>query len=208
MIEYAPYGDFFNLIIQKKLSNEKLVRTFFHHLVQGLECLHMQGIAHLDIKLENLLLGKDFQLKIADFDVAQKINDEQLLSEGTENYRAPEIQTGVCTDFKAADIYSAGVCLFTLISRAFPFLEQLINGNTRSYEIFLANKEKFWKEMEGLLNNTVIFSDSLKELLNGMFAQDPSTRFSLEQVKKSRWYNKPVYPNEELKKVVEELFKL
>jgi serine/threonine protein kinase len=66
--EFAPFGNFCQLLTNKAITNEKLIRTFFRQLVQGLEYIHSQGYAHLDIKLDNLLLGQDFKLKIADFD--------------------------------------------------------------------------------------------------------------------------------------------
>jgi len=207
VIEYAPYGDFFNLLVQKNLLNEKLVRSFFHQIIRGLDYLHSQGIAHLDLKLENLLLGKDFQLKIADFDVAQNINDEDLLSQGTENYRAPEIQNGSCKNYEAADIYSAGICLFALIARAFPFLEESNIKDIQSYNKFLQNKKAFWRGIQNLFEDRVFLSKSLKELLNGMFDFDPKSRFNIKQIIKSKWYNEPIYSEKEIQIIIQKVLK-
>jgi serine/threonine protein kinase len=41
----------------------------------GIEYLHKRGISHLDIKPENLLIDKNYNLKIADFGFAQKLLD-------------------------------------------------------------------------------------------------------------------------------------
>lgn len=209
VMEYAPYGDFFNLIMDIHLKNEKLIRTYFHHLIEGLEHLHSKGIAHLDIKLENLLLGKDFLLKIADFDVAQNIEDNYVLSQGTINYRAPELRIGTCRNYEAADVYSAGVCLFALVSRAFPFLEEgdEITGKLNRYSEFLSKNERFWKKMETLTKTQGRFSPSLKELLNGMWAFNPDDRLTLKEIKKSRWYNGPVYQQNELEGALADLLK-
>ena len=205
LMEYAPYGDFFNLLIENNLSSEKLIRTYFHHLIEGLDYLHSQEIAHLDIKLENLLLGKDFLLKIADFDVAQNVNDDVLFSQGTENYRAPEIQIEDCQNYKAADIYSVGICLFVLLAKTFPFLEadSQYSNDFQNYKKFLVNPEKFWNRMERFLKNKIHFSQNLRELLDGMWAGDITKRFDLNQVKQSRWYNESIYSNEELKVIME-----
>lgn len=205
LMEYAPHGDFFNLLIENYVSGEKLIRTYFHHLIEGLDYLHSQEVAHLDIKLENLLLGKDLLLKIADFDVAQNVNDQVLFSQGTENYRAPEIQTEDCQDYKAADVYSAGICLFVLLAKTFPFLEagSPYQNDFQNYKRFNINSEKFWNRMERFLKNKIHFSKSLRELLNGMWTDDIKKRFSLNQVKQSRWYNEPIYSNEELQVLME-----
>jgi len=76
-------------------GDKKLCRTFFHQLIDGIEYLHSQNLAHMDLKLENLVLGDDFKLKIIDFDLAISLTDEkndQYGGAGTKNYRAPEVR--------------------------------------------------------------------------------------------------------------------
>jgi len=199
-IEYAPYGDFFELATNHTRFEEKVVRTFFHQLIEGLQYLHSKNIAHLDIKPENLLLGESYQLKIADFDLSQNMEDERLISRGTENYRAPEIWRGSSRNFAASDIYSAGICLYTLFTGAFPFIEDMIDDQAQlvQYDIFLNNNQLFWSENEELFEGEVEFDPSLQDLLNKMWAEDPSQRMTIEEIKASEWYNKPVYSKEEL----------
>jgi len=61
IMEYAPYNDFHHLIIEAKIQfDDRLARTYFHQLIKGLEYLHSQGVYHLDLKLDNLLVGADF----------------------------------------------------------------------------------------------------------------------------------------------------
>jgi Protein kinase domain. len=69
-------------------QNEILGRTFFCQLVEGMSYLHAQSIAHLDIKVENLLLGNDYKLKIADFDFSHHPGHITINGRGTINYRA------------------------------------------------------------------------------------------------------------------------
>lgn len=60
--------------------------------MNGLEQVHTKGqVAHLDLKLENLLLDKNFNLKICDFGFAEDINLNVFTSKGTVGYKAPEI---------------------------------------------------------------------------------------------------------------------
>jgi Serine/threonine protein kinase len=97
LLEYAVFGDFLTLLTSNKIPFEdKLARTYFHQLIEGLEYLHSQGIAHLDIKPENLLLGNDFELKIADFDLSYKIGDAGLRGKGSKSYMAPEVELSIC----------------------------------------------------------------------------------------------------------------
>jgi len=59
--------------------------------MSGLDYIHSKGIAHLDLKLDNLLIGSNYQLKIADFDLSYKVGDKRIVSDGSKHYRAPEI---------------------------------------------------------------------------------------------------------------------
>eukprot|EP00330_Aristerostoma_sp_ATCC50986_P013981 CAMPEP_0114582114 /NCGR_PEP_ID=MMETSP0125-20121206/6150_1 /TAXON_ID=485358 ORGANISM="Aristerostoma sp., Strain ATCC 50986" /NCGR_SAMPLE_ID=MMETSP0125 /ASSEMBLY_ACC=CAM_ASM_000245 /LENGTH=76 /DNA_ID=CAMNT_0001774853 /DNA_START=343 /DNA_END=573 /DNA_ORIENTATION=+ len=63
LMEYAPYGDFFDLVLTDKIikpEDDALIRTYFHQLINGVEAIHSSQVYHLDIKLENVLLGSDF----------------------------------------------------------------------------------------------------------------------------------------------------
>ena len=62
IMEYAPYKDFCQAILDYDIfeDDEVLVRTYFHQLIEGIEYLHGKGIAHLDLKLENLLTINNF----------------------------------------------------------------------------------------------------------------------------------------------------
>jgi protein-serine/threonine kinase len=74
VMEFCDQGDLFSLVSQKYLSSdEHLVDRLclFKQLVQGLNYLHENGIAHRDVKLENLLLTKQSKLKITDFGVSE-----------------------------------------------------------------------------------------------------------------------------------------
>ncbi len=207
LMEHAPYGDFFTLLTSCNIRNEQIARTFFHHLIDGLEYLHSKKIAHLDLKIENLLLGKNFALKISDFDLSQNFNEERLVSNGTANYRAPEILDGTCKNFQAADIYAAGICLYILMTGTFPFAEDE-GANSKSlyrYDQFMLQNEAFWEDNELILENQIEFSPSFKELINQMFAQDPSQRITLEGIKQSPWYNEQIYSHQELKSKMREL---
>mmetsp|Transcript_4380 Transcript_4380/g.3638 ORF Transcript_4380/g.3638 Transcript_4380/m.3638 type:complete len:101 (+) Transcript_4380:363-665(+) len=100
-MEYAPYGDFFEVKIKKGISfNEKMTRTYFHQLIDGLEAIHKTGMAHLDIKLDNLLLGENYTLKITDFDMSYSPESSVgNISRGTVNYRAPELRKGKAKNY-------------------------------------------------------------------------------------------------------------
>ena len=74
VMEFCEQGDLFSLVNQKYLArpDHQVDRLcLFKQLVQGLNYLHSHGIAHRDVKLENLLITKESKLKITDFGVSE-----------------------------------------------------------------------------------------------------------------------------------------
>lgn len=50
----------------------ELTRFYFKQLIEAVEYLHMMGLVHRDLKLDNLVLDKEYNLKIADFGFQKK----------------------------------------------------------------------------------------------------------------------------------------
>jgi len=209
LMELAPYGDFFDMIMTHQIRfNEILARTYFHQLIEGLEYLHSQGVAHVDIKLENLLVGEDFQLKIADFDNACINGQSYTAARGTAFYRAPELMNNTCEDVYAADIFSAAIILFLFKSGGvLPHSENKLFRGMNLFEMMNTNNDLFWAKHCEVQNRTPEFFDAdFKNLFNAMVRFNPSERITIEGIKKSAWYNGPVYTPEELKFVMSQLY--
>ena len=67
ILEYIGGGELFDFIAETGRFSEKVSRTYFHQMMNGLHYMHAKGYAHRDIKPENILLARDFTLKLADF---------------------------------------------------------------------------------------------------------------------------------------------
>lgn len=70
VMEYCSHGELFALVQRNYLQREDNM-CLFKQLLQGVCYLHDNGIAHRDIKLENLLLSDEGHLKITDFGVSE-----------------------------------------------------------------------------------------------------------------------------------------
>lgn len=70
VMEYCAQGEIFTLVQKRYLSLEDNL-CLFKQLIRGVGYLHSHGIAHRDIKLENLLMTDDGHLKITDFGVSE-----------------------------------------------------------------------------------------------------------------------------------------
>jgi len=63
-----------------------------YQLLEGLEYLHNHKVIHRDLKLGNLFLNEDMQIKIGDFGLATKLeypSEKRKTVCGTPNYIAP-----------------------------------------------------------------------------------------------------------------------
>jgi len=208
LMELATNGDFADLLVNHNLNvDEVLARTFFHHLIEGLEYLHGHNIGHMDLKLENLLLGDDYHLKIADFDLSCNANSTHKYTKGrgTSNYRAPEVISKTCLLPIQADIYSAGIILFTLMSGGFPGTENTIIEGYNLHDMMIARNSTFWEAYSRVNRGGTVFSDDFKQLFLAMVRASPQDRVSIQDLKKMKWYQGKVYSIEELKVRLTEL---
>lgn len=83
----------------------------------------MAGVCHLDLKLENILVGDDLQLKICDLGFAQMIDKPVTRFQGSIGYMAPEAHTSRSYSGRTADLFSLGVILYTMHFQAPPFVK-------------------------------------------------------------------------------------
>lgn len=95
-----------------------------HHILNAIVHIHERGIAHRDLKPDNVLVNKKtLEIKIIDFGVSRrfkKYNGKEFVDVGmwtrTGNvyYAAPEILTGSGYN-ERVDLWSIGVCLYRLL---------------------------------------------------------------------------------------------
>lgn len=73
-MEYCHDGDLFDFIKRSGKIKEGLAKYLFLQILDGIEFLHSKAeVAHLDIKLENILIGNNYKLKICDFGFFENI---------------------------------------------------------------------------------------------------------------------------------------
>jgi serine/threonine protein kinase len=192
-MEHSKYGDIFDMIMQNKGMPEVLARTLFHQIVEGIDYLHNNGVAHMDLKLENILLGEDLNIKIIDFDMAKPLNEGSLLNgSGTLMYRAPEIKKGFCSNQIAADVYSLGVILFIMLSGTFPYAEIEkefgIYEYNKLYSLLRTNNTLFWQTWGRLKGNKDFYSQTFIDFFNWLVKEDPSERPTIQDIRNHAWF--------------------
>lgn len=94
-------------------------------LVKGIGVLHRLDVVHRDVKLANLHVGEDGRLRILDLGVALSsafTKGKAQGNPGTPSFMAPELFAGQPAS-KQSDIYAAGVSLYHLLTRKYPYGE-------------------------------------------------------------------------------------
>ena len=105
----------------KKLDEEEAKRLF-KQVISAINYCHAKNIVHRDIKLENILLDKNHDVKIIDYGFSIIIPPYKKLNIfcGTPSYMAPEIISRNYTG-QGADVWALGILLYVMICGRFPF---------------------------------------------------------------------------------------
>ena len=115
-----------DLLWKRKTITEPETRYFFHQILLGCLYLHENKIIHRDLKLLNVFLNDNMEVKIGDLGVATKVDNDGDLNRtccGTPNYIAPEV-LGQMGHTYEVDVWSLGCILYSLLVGEPPFETQ------------------------------------------------------------------------------------
>ena len=126
VMEYVNAGTLENVIQAGALIPIRQVGEIMAQILLALDHAHSKGVIHRDVKPANILCPSAASIKVADFGVARLdsldlTKPSSLGGVGTPNYMAPERFLGRPADVRA-DLFSAGVILYQLLTGAKPFV--------------------------------------------------------------------------------------
>ncbi|KAI8896038.1 kinase-like domain-containing protein [Globomyces pollinis-pini] len=177
--EYCNGGEMLNYITKNGKMDDSLPQTVsvFQQIVEAVGKCHEKNFAHRDLKLENILLNEDFQVKLIDFGFTRWYEDASLLDTycGSSAYAAPEILAGQKYSGPGADIWSLGVVLYTMVCGYLPFDEE-----TESDTHKLISEIKYTIP-EFLQQDTV-------NLIRWIFKKNPNERPTISQILKHPFF--------------------
>jgi serine/threonine protein kinase len=140
--KYMKNGDLFNILKLKQnlFTQEFVFSKIITPLLSTLNYLHSKNIIHRDIKLENILVDKEWNIKLCDFGLSINCSEELPVTRvGTREYMAPEVLSCPIKKFpeenknnfkygydKKIDMYSLGVLIYELILKKTPSFKKKI----------------------------------------------------------------------------------
>ncbi|XP_076352686.1 testis-specific serine/threonine-protein kinase 3-like [Tachypleus tridentatus] len=184
-MELARKGDVVEYIRVKGPVSEQLAKRWFHQITRALRYCHHLGIAHRDLKCENILLDDSLNAKLTDFGFSRTCfnptTNRQILSEtycGSAAYVAPEVVRAVPYNPMLSDLWSLGICLFVILNNSMPFNDFNLNKMLRDQE------ERNWR-LRSNIEHTL--SNDVKHLLRKLLEPDVMKRISLDQIFEHSW---------------------
>lgn len=204
IFEYCPGIDFFELLYKNEANHSKFVREYldyFKKIVDAVDYIHSQGVAHLDLKLENIVINEKIKtVKIIDFGGScvckiEKKNDDETKDEfikiagirGTEQYIAPEVfMIGRYDPFKV-DIWALGIIFYEILYRILPWRNATRNNKRyNDHYLFFSNTNKLipyifklYPNFNGEDNQYILFNTLLIKMLN----PNPELRSNIKDIK-------------------------
>lgn len=145
VMEYCEFGTLSSLLEASGPLNSIEGDCFFKQLSRGVEYLHGIGIAHCDLKPDNLLLTANGSLKISDFSCSHFVyypddDKPRMLSgvRGSEPYIAPEEYSKPEFDGRPADVWACGVIY--MLMRIYRHLWYAARGDDELYLEYIEDR--------------------------------------------------------------------
>lgn len=162
------------LLKRRKRLTELEVQCYVVQIVSALKYMHSNRVIHRDLKLGNLFLSGQMEIKIGDFGLATKLEfdgEKKRTICGTPNYIAPEVLDGKIGHSYEVDIWSLGVICYTLLVGKPPYETPDVKT---TYKKIKMNSYSF--------PDHVPLSDAAKGLITRILNLDPARRPSLDEI--------------------------
>ncbi|KAK3517832.1 hypothetical protein QTP70_021024 [Hemibagrus guttatus] len=177
VMEYASKGELYEYISERRKLSERETRHFFRQIVSAVHHCHKKGVVHRDLKLENVLLDENYNIKIADFGLSNLYHKDKLLQTfcGSPLYASPEIVNGRPYRGPEVDSWALGVLLYTLVYGTMPF-----DGGDHKRLIRQISKGEYREPPQ---------SSDARGLIRWMLMVNPDRRATVEDIANHWWVN-------------------
>lgn len=176
LFEYVSGGQMLDYIVAHGSLKESQARKFCRGIGSALEYCHYNNIVHRDLKIENIMINNQGEIKIIDFGLSNLFTNDHLLKTycGSLYFAAPELLSAKPYKGPEVDIWSFGVVLFVLVCGRVPFDDKSVSN--------LHEKIK-----KGYIEYPDHLSPECIDLLKKMLVVDVNKRATISQVISHKW---------------------
>ncbi|KAF4762613.1 hypothetical protein HAV15_007037 [Penicillium sp. str.  len=124
VLEYCPGDELYNYLLRHGPLPVEKVKRIFTQLVGAVAYVHSKSCVHRDLKLENILLDKQENVKLCDFGFTREYEGKASYLQtfcGTICYSAPEMLKGEKYAGEKVDVWSLGIILYALLAGELPY---------------------------------------------------------------------------------------
>jgi len=188
--ELVPGGELFDYVANSGPFAESIVRYYAKQLIQSIHYIHTKGFAHRDLKCENILLDKLYDIKIVDFGFACPVegrsgNGMNRSYVGSLGFMAPEIHAKQPYQGQVIDLFALGVILFILYAGHPPFESARLDDP--HYKLIATNRcQQFWATHQNRKPDG-FFNENFKDLITAMLSFHPHSRLSIPDIVAHPW---------------------
>ena len=123
--------DLYSYLDNFKEASYLIANRIFTQLIEVIQYLENNGIAHCDIKPENILVDKMLTIKLCDFGSCESIKMPKRIQSGSLPYIPPEVATGKVHDFRKWDVWSAGIVTYLALFGRLPWISETPEALTK-----------------------------------------------------------------------------
>jgi polo-like kinase 1 len=186
LLELCTKRTLMEMIHTRKRLTEPEVQCYMWQLMNTVRYLHKNNIIHRDLKLGNVFLDGNIDLKVGDFGLAtQLVHPEERKRTlcGTPNYIAPEILENHNGHSFEVDIWSLGVIMYTLLIGRPPFETSSVRS---TYKRIRANSYAFPRDVH--------ISSNAKRLISTILNSTPELRPSCDDILNHAFFSQSSFP--------------
>ena len=176
VMEYFPNSkELFDKVKDGEISTFGEAFEIVYQLLQIFNSLKGCNLAHQDVKLENILVGDNNDVKLIDLGFACTIdmhkNKECEKMSGTICYIAPELLRGHTDKFAdryTKDVYSLGVTIYTMFHGSPPYSTECNKKNMHRIHLYVKKSDTGDADLDHMINN--------------MLKPDPKNRWNIKTI--------------------------
>ncbi|KAK7685405.1 hypothetical protein QCA50_011268 [Cerrena zonata] len=187
-LELCHNGSLMDLLRRRRRFTEPESRFFMVQLIGACHYMHNHQVIHRDLKLGNIFLDSNMNVKVGDFGLAALIENPGERKKticGTPNYIAPEVLFDTANGHSfEVDTWSIGVILYTLVVGRPPFQTKDVKA---IYKRIRDNEYEFPKDR--------LVSLEVQELVQQILTPDPQQRPTLHEIIDHAWFTRGVVPD-------------